>query len=57
MIHYHASTLISTATCAPVTCYMHCEHGWQRDENGCEICKCNRPPKGEYLMLNSSFQK
>ncbi|EDQ90607.1 uncharacterized protein MONBRDRAFT_31826 [Monosiga brevicollis MX1] len=26
--------------CPPVSCRLHCEHGFQVDENGCEICAC-----------------
>ncbi|XP_038046743.1 multiple epidermal growth factor-like domains protein 6 [Patiria miniata] len=30
--------------CRPVLCRMYCRFGWDRDENGCEICKCKAPP-------------
>lgn len=32
--------------CEPVACRLHCEHGWARDEQGCEICECAPPPGG-----------
>jgi hypothetical protein len=31
-------------TCSPNRCKIKCRFGFQRDKNGCEICKCNRPP-------------
>eukprot|EP00058_Branchiostoma_floridae_P014651 XP_002600139.1 hypothetical protein BRAFLDRAFT_118244 [Branchiostoma floridae] len=34
--------------CRPVRCRMYCKLGWQIDENGCEMCKCNQP--GQYLL-------
>ncbi|CAH1272597.1 HGF [Branchiostoma lanceolatum] len=34
--------------CKPVRCRMFCKFGWQIDENGCEMCRCNEP--GQYLM-------
>ena len=30
--------------CEPVLCDLACEHGFQTDENGCEICACNEAP-------------
>ena len=32
-----------TPECPPV-CLMFCEHGNQKDENGCDICACNDAP-------------
>ncbi|XP_019643332.1 PREDICTED: uncharacterized protein LOC109484493 [Branchiostoma belcheri] len=34
--------------CRPVRCRMFCKFGWQIDENGCEVCRCNQP--GQYLL-------
>ena len=31
--------------CSEVMCAMYCKDGFQKDENGCEICKCNEPAK------------
>ncbi|CAF2803646.1 unnamed protein product [Rotaria sp. Silwood2] len=31
--------------CSRVMCRMHCVYGFSRDENGCEICKCNKSPQ------------
>jgi hypothetical protein len=31
--------------CSRVMCRMLCVHGFKRDENGCEICKCNDSPQ------------
>ncbi|ELT97021.1 hypothetical protein CAPTEDRAFT_69907, partial [Capitella teleta] len=32
--------------CDPVSCYMHCEHGFEVDERGCDVCQCKEaPPK------------
>jgi len=31
--------------CSPVKCRMFCAYGFNRDENGCEICKCNDSPQ------------
>ncbi|MDC0674129.1 hypothetical protein [Nannocystis radixulma] len=30
--------------CDPVVCNLFCEFGFQKDEQGCEICACNEPP-------------
>lgn len=30
--------------CGEVMCTLWCEDGFQRDENGCEICACEEPP-------------
>jgi hypothetical protein len=30
--------------CSPVMCELYCEHGFQTDENGCQICKCKPAP-------------
>lgn len=30
--------------CQPVMCELFCEHGFQTNPQGCEICKCNPPP-------------
>jgi hypothetical protein len=30
--------------CQPVLCELFCEHGFQTDEDGCEVCSCNPPP-------------
>ena len=30
--------------CEPVTCALYCEHGFQTDERGCEVCECNPAP-------------
>ncbi|XP_071788249.1 uncharacterized protein [Asterias amurensis] len=29
--------------CAPVVCRMYCRYGWDKDEQGCEVCKCKQP--------------
>ena len=26
---------------ALVMCRMYCEHGWKKDENGCDMCECH----------------
>jgi hypothetical protein len=26
--------------CQPVLCELYCENGFERDENGCEVCRC-----------------
>ncbi len=30
--------------CAPVTCEVYCDYGFELDANGCEICSCNAEP-------------
>ena len=29
--------------CKPPRCRMLCPFGWQKDENGCDICRCLQP--------------
>ena len=44
--------------CDDFMCAMFCEHGFQRDENGCEICQCNKCPQMQCMMLcNQGFKK
>jgi hypothetical protein len=31
--------------CPRAMCRMYCVHGFARNENGCEICKCNASPQ------------
>ncbi len=31
-------------SCEPVTCEIFCEHGFETDASGCEICRCAEPP-------------
>merc|ERR1719245_334298 len=31
--------------CSKVMCRMYCEHGFMKDKNGCEICKCAEKPE------------
>lgn len=35
----------SKVECSQTMCRMFCDHGFRRDENGCEICKCNESPQ------------
>jgi hypothetical protein len=37
--------------CQPVVCRLLCEHGFERDEAGCEICQCARPQPPCYCLL------
>ena len=32
-------------SCSPVLCELYCPFGFQTGADGCEICKCNEPPK------------
>lgn len=34
---------VCSAACNPVMCELFCENGFKVDENGCEICECNKP--------------
>merc|ERR1719367_1567954 len=45
----------SETECEPVMCRMFCEHGWAKDDNGCDICECAEPDECtvEYAMNNS----
>ncbi len=38
---------VDAPECPPVVCALFCEHGFETDENGCEICSCNEPPEEE----------
>lgn len=29
--------------CPQVMCELYCPYGFQKDENGCDVCKCNEP--------------
>ena len=29
--------------CPPVPCNLHCDYGFMKDKDGCEICKCYEP--------------
>jgi hypothetical protein len=29
--------------CSAVMCMMFCEHGFVKDDNGCDMCKCYEP--------------
>jgi len=31
--------------CSPVMCELYCQYGFKKNEQGCEICACNEPPK------------
>jgi hypothetical protein len=33
------------SNCMPVMCELYCEHGFETDENGCEVCKCKKAPE------------
>lgn len=47
-------------TCQPVTCEIACEHGFQKDADGCEICACNPPtclPVTCEIACDHGFQK
>jgi len=37
-------TCVDDDTCGPVLCELYCEHGFDRDDNGCEICSCADAP-------------
>jgi len=37
-------TCVEGVVCDPVACNLFCEFGFQKDEQGCEICACNEPP-------------
>ena len=37
--------------CDDIMCTMFCEHGFQHDENGCEICQCNNCPQMQCMMF------
>jgi eight-cysteine-cluster-containing protein len=30
--------------CGDVMCALYCEHGFQKDDNGCDMCACANPP-------------
>ena len=38
-----AAGKVSPKKCGPV-CKKFCEYGFQKNESGCEICKCNEKP-------------
>ena len=44
--------LIVYTDCPPNMCMMHCENGFKKDENGCDICECNGKSltKGMYIF-------
>ena len=33
--------------CPEIMCLMYCEFGRVKDENGCDMCKCNEKPVGD----------
>lgn len=37
-------TCVMQGDCPPVPCDLFCEFGFEKDMNGCEICKCAAPP-------------
>ena len=37
--------------CADNMCEMYCEHGFQQDENGCDMCQCNECSLKQCRML------
>ena len=37
-------------TCSPMMCLMYCEHGFEQDENGCDVCKCKAAPTCSPVM-------
>jgi hypothetical protein len=36
----HSGSGTGTDECDEMMCEMHCDYGFETDENGCEICKC-----------------
>ena len=38
------NTYFLSAACRPVACNLFCYRGFQKDKNGCDICKCNAVP-------------
>lgn len=40
----YESTCEETEACSPVLCALACEHGFDKDEDGCEICSCADAP-------------
>ena len=46
------------SACPEAICDMYCEHGFQQDGNGCDICQCNIcPQKKCQLLCAHGFKK
>jgi hypothetical protein len=41
----NTSTCSIISVCPENMCAMYCEHGFEVDVNGCDICKCKNPRK------------
>ena len=41
--------------CSGVSCNMYCEHGFEIDENGCEICHCKTRREYTCIFIDSEL--
>ena len=41
--------------CSGVSCNMYCEHGFEIDENGCEICHCKTRREYTCVFIDSEL--
>eukprot|EP00795_Rhopilema_esculentum_P002551 gene2551-747_t len=49
---------VKPPVCPLAMCAMYCEHGFERDDKGCNICKCRKCPLGMCRMYcKNGFQK
>ena len=42
--------------CKTLRCKMYCKDGFEKDENGCNICKCKLPSKGVLILILEAWQ-
>jgi len=42
--------------CMPLLCDLHCDYGFMKDKDGCEICKCYEPCKVSLLLTGEAQQ-
>ena len=44
---------VDPGVCSLVNCLLHCPYGRKTDDNGCELCQCNDPPRCVWTQLLS----